>query len=178
MKTRLSILFLLLTYFANAHIVPVAIASGTCNTINNFGNYGANHNGIYSGCNNIIGITGDNYGVEISTIVGGGNNCIDSGSFTADCTRYSSILAGQNNLVCAGVKHGSILGGSGNTLKHNCAAVFGNGITSVCDGGFHTNFLIACDTPSGYSAGYCCGTIFSSTTTPPPMGAVALYIKI
>ncbi len=153
------------------------IASGTCNSINSGVGY-SNHNGIFSGCNNSIVRSGEYYAVEYSTILGGGDNCIDSGPGSSDCTRYSSILGGQNNLVCAGVKHGSILGGSGNTLKHNCAAVFGSGITSVCDGGFHTNFLIACDTPSGYSSGYCCGTIFSSTTTSPPMGAVALYIKI
>lgn len=87
-------------------------------------------------------------------------------------TRYSSILDGQNNLFWAGAKL------TGNTLKRNSAAVFGSGITSVCDGGFHTNFLIACNTPSGYLGSYFIGTIFSSLTTPPPTCAVSLCIKI
>jgi hypothetical protein len=104
------------------------------------------------------------------------NNALSFGEGWGEVTpvtasNYSGILGCVGNTVSG--YYSAILGGKGNLVTHNCAAAFGNGISSVAPNTFHVNCLNACDTPA-YVGGLPPGTIFKSAT-PPPLGT-PLYI--
>jgi len=122
------------------------------------------------------------------TIAGGSSNTITASTYSA----YNNFIGGStgNKILssCASIVGGfqnsvsgnysAILGGSGNTISaaYQYAGIFGCNIAAVASNAFHTNCLIACDTPLYISGpGYVSGTIFKSAG-PLPFGALALYI--
>lgn len=75
---------------------------------------------------------------DTSGIAAGQTNRIGDNIGTA--ANHSFIGGGQLNCICA--QHSAILGGNNNKVTHNCAAVFGNGITSCDSDVLHVNRVI------------------------------------
>ena len=68
-----------------------------------------------------------------------------------------------------------VIGGSGNTVNHDYAGIFGNGLTSAASNTFHINCLNAINTPNApLGVGVPLGTIYWDAVGAP---GKALYIK-
>ena len=120
-----------------------------------------------------------------SSIFGGCHNIVCSGA------TYSVIGGGDGNWICGSKLHSFIggcrgnkvngncsvvIGGSGNTVNHNYASIFGNGLTSCANDTFHVSCLNVINTPATPGT-WPSGTIFRVTPGfPPPPGAKQLYI--
>ena len=74
---------------------------------------------------------------------------------------FSSITGESGNTIYNNIRSSARLGGAGNTLKHNCAAVFGVGITTLAANTLHVNRLNA-NSISAFGS-YPAGTIYQTT---------------
>ena len=111
------------------------------------------------------------YGIEVSDNshnfigVGDGNNMGNNVAcappYLGVC--YSSIINGLNNCIMDGVNHSAVIGGSGNIVQHNYAAVFGQGITTICDNYFHVNNMYVKNMPTACT-GLVSGSLWYCTT--------------
>ena len=157
-----------------------SIIGGVCNTISNYGNNsfigGGTGNVIVASCfgfigggnaNNIAGVV-CNAGFDYNSILNGfsnlicgsvQNNTIIHGSANTILGRFSSIIGGVGNTICANTIHSSIVGGVGNVISgggyHN--SILNGNSNSAGIGG------LGCGTNHGIIGNGNCNRIFGGT---------------
>ena len=115
---------------------------------------GSGGSAIVMGDQNTIGSSlGPGYCRADSSFIGGGGfNCIDTGNTPGSESWFGFIGGGQDNMICAGACHSSIIGGQGNRVLHKWATVSGYNVTTNQDCAFFANNFVAQNMPALFGA--------------------------